>query len=106
MDQDIRHTRQPCRHIRWLQFHLLLVALLYPAGVSGEVGDTFAGPVIRVADGDTISVRRNGKTVRIRLDGIDTPESDQPFGTTASAFTSAQVLNQRVTVHVRDVDRG
>ena len=73
--------------------------------MSGQVGDTFSGPVIRVADGDTISVRRDGATVRIRLDGIDTPESDQPFGTHASAFTSAQVLNKRVTVHVRDVDR-
>ena len=88
-----------------LQLHLLLVALLCPAVVSGQVGDTFSGPVIRVADGDTISVRRDGETVRIRLDGIDTPESDQPFGTHASAFTSAHVLNKRVTVQVRDVDR-
>ena len=36
MDQDIRHTRKQCRHIRWLQLPLLLVALLYPAGVSGQ----------------------------------------------------------------------
>ena len=105
MDQDIRHTRKQCRHILWLQLHLLLVALLCPELVSGQVGDTFSGPVIRVADGDTISVRRDGATVRIRLDGIDTPESDQPFGTHASAFTSAHVLNKRVTVQVRDVDR-
>ena len=91
MDQDIRHTRKQCRHILWLQLHLLLVALLCPELVSGQVGDTFSGPVIRVADGDTISVRRDGETLRIRLDGIDTPESDQPFGTTASGSTGTGV---------------
>ena len=53
------------------------------------------GTVVRVVDGDTVDVRLGGGTERIRLIGVDTPESvaeDRPvqcFGTEASARTSA-----------------
>lgn len=35
---------------------------------------------IRVSDGDTISFRSQGETVRVRLVGIDAPESKQAYG--------------------------
>ena len=56
---------------------------------------TGIGTVVRVIDGDTVDVRVDGATERIRLIGIDTPESvaeDRPvqcFGTEASAHTAA-----------------
>lgn len=37
--------------------------------------------VTRVADGDTVTVFHDGGSIRIRLEGIDTPELDQSFGT-------------------------
>jgi len=49
--------------------------------------------VKRVVDGDTIIVRYRGKTERVRLIGVDTPETVHPnkpveyFGKEASAFT-------------------
>ena len=45
------------------------------------------GQVIRVTDGDTIVViNEDREQVRIRLYGIDAPESDQAFGDEATEF--------------------
>ncbi len=63
------------------------------------------GKVIHVADGDTISVERNGKVVKIRLYGIDTPEKSQWYGQNAKAFTSAQVMGKIVDIEKIDIDR-
>ncbi len=48
-------------------------------------------PVVHVVDGDTIDVKKDGKKVRVRLIGLNTPEVVDPrrpvqcFGTEASA---------------------
>jgi endonuclease YncB( thermonuclease family) len=42
-------------------------------------GDTFTGKVVGVSDGDTISVMRGGKAVKVRLYGIDCPEKKQAW---------------------------
>ena len=83
----------------------ILIALTWPVSAAAQVGEVFTAPVTRVADGDTITVTRGGAAVRIRLDGIDTPEANQPFGREASAFLSARVLHQHVTVTVKEIDR-
>jgi micrococcal nuclease len=67
--------------------------------------EQFTGKVVAIADGDTLSVLRDGKAVKIRLHGIDTPEKAQAFGTRARQFASDLVFGQTVTVRVRDVDR-
>lgn len=84
---------------------LILIALAWPTSAPAQIGEVFTSSVTRVADGDTITVTRAGDAVRIRLDGIDTPETNQPFGREATAFLSARVLRQHVTVTVKDVDR-
>lgn len=51
--------------------------------------------VVRVIDGDTIVVRADGRDERVRLIGVDTPETKHPtkpvqcFGQEASAFTTS-----------------
>lgn len=58
--------------------------------------------VTSFADGDTFSVDMNGTTEKIRLIGVDTPETHDPrksvqcFGQAASAFTKNLVANNRV----------
>jgi micrococcal nuclease len=58
--------------------------------------------VINVADGDTIEVSLNGQTERVRLIGVDTPETSHPsrpvecFGREASAFTREVLRGQTV----------
>lgn len=83
------------------------VCLLFVTSVAlgSQVGESFSGEVVGVADGDTITVTRNGEAVRVRLDGVDCPEDHQAFSQSAKEFTSVAVLGKVVTVQVRDVDR-
>ncbi len=48
----------------------------------------FAGRVVGVSDGDTITVLHNGKGERIRLHGIDCPEKRQAVPFTVGPWTS------------------
>ncbi len=75
-----------------------------------ESGGEGRAVVERVVDGDTIVVRIEGSSEKIRLIGIDTPESVDPrspvecFGTEASART-AELLPEGTEVDlVRDVE--
>lgn len=59
--------------------------------------------VVRVVDGDTGIFSINGKEERVRLIGVDTPESvgeykdnPQPFGKEASAFTNKRLKGKTV----------
>ena len=63
------------------------------------------GKVVRVADGDTLSLLdKNKKQHKIRLFGIDTPERDQPFGRTASRFLASHVAGKTVGIDEIDLD--
>ena len=69
---------------------------------------TFSGEVVGISDGDTITVLYSsfGKSsVKIRLHGIDAPESRQAFGQVARQFTSKEVFRKTVTVHQKDTDK-
>lgn len=63
-------------------------------------GETYL--VKRVIDGDTIIVDKDGQDERVRLIGIDTPETVkpntpvQPYGKAASDFTKKHLTHQRV----------
>ncbi|HQZ35120.1 MAG TPA: thermonuclease family protein [Ilumatobacteraceae bacterium] len=66
--------------------------------------------VIYVTDGDTIGVEIDGAQERVRLIGIDTPETKKPntpiqcFGPEATAFTKS-LLPEGTALHVeRDVE--
>lgn len=67
--------------------------------------DTWTGRCVGVSDGDTISVILNSKPQKIRLYGIDAPESKQAFGTRAKQFTSQMVFGKAVTVYSKGKDR-
>jgi len=57
---------------------LFILILLTPLSVWA---DTLQGNVVKVADGDTVTiVDERGDKHRIRLGGIDAPEKDQPYG--------------------------
>ncbi len=63
------------------------------------------GRVVRVADGDTLSVLdRNNKQHKIRLHGIDTPERDQPYGRAAWDALDSMVDGKAVGVVVLGED--
>ncbi|MEO8330497.1 MAG: thermonuclease family protein [Candidatus Nanopelagicales bacterium] len=60
--------------------------------------------VSRVIDGDTLDVSRKGSTVRIRLIGVDAPETAHPsvpvecFGHEASTFARHALLHEHVSL--------
>ena len=87
-------------HRRWL------LALFLPclAITSPAVAD-FAGKVVGVSDGDTITVLRDRTQVRIRLYGVDCPETGQDFGSRAKQFTSELAFGKIVKVMPRATDR-
>jgi hypothetical protein len=76
-------------------------------GVSAQAQESssLTGKVVAIHDGDTISVLQDGRTVRVRLGGIDTPERGRAFGRRARQFTTDLVAKRVVRVEVRDYDR-
>jgi micrococcal nuclease len=85
----------------------------HPIEMLREPHDTGAGDgphVVEVVDGDTIEVRLGGRTEKVRLLGIDTPETKDPrkpvqcFGKEASRHT-AELLPPGTAVRLeRDVE--
>ncbi len=71
----------------------LLPCLAYPCEI-------LKGKVVGVKDGDTIQVLVKGKSVDVRLAGVDAPEKRQAFGQKAKSFTSDKVFGKTVRVVV------
>ncbi len=64
-----------------------------------------SGRVVRVADGDTVSLLdADKKQHKIRLFGIDTPEQDQPYGKSAKRALAGLVADKQVGVVVVEID--
>jgi len=53
--------------------------------------------VIKIIDGDTIDVLlENGKTGRVRLIGVNTPEKGRPYFAESTAYTKEKLLGKQV----------
>ncbi len=89
-----------------LKISLTLIIVLLFLSVAGAQADTIiSGKVVGIADGDTITVLQNKTQYKIRLYGIDCPESHQDFGTKAKKFTSDLVFKKDIRVVQKDQDR-
>ncbi len=89
-----------------LRFYILLLVLGCQVLISCADNETITGKVVKVADGDTITIVNSfNKHHKIRLYGIDCPEISQPFGKEAQNFTAKLTLKKRVKVEVLDTDR-
>jgi len=85
-------------------FALLLIAGSAAAG--GVDSAQISGRVVRIADGDTLTVLVSGhQPVRIRLADIDAPERNQPYGRKAKQALSDLVFARDVRAMVTDHDR-
>ncbi len=79
------------------------VATLVPSqAISASA--TFSGIVMRVQDGDTISVSRQSHVEDVQLAGIDCPELRQSFGSRAKQFTERLAAGQTVMVRAQGRD--
>ncbi len=82
---------------------LLLYNLLSPTIPPGDL----SGPVTNVIDGDTIRVRLGGQDNSVRLLGVDTPETGEPFAAEATAALSSLVAGEtvRLETDVQEYDQ-
>lgn len=83
---------------------LLVLTALMAAVAVAAVPEAWTGKVVGVSDGDTVTVMREGKGERIRLFGVDSPETGQAFGNRAKQLASELCFGKNVRVVPRDVD--
>ena len=89
---------------------ILYLILLFAMPVCAETD--IKGMVRHVYDGDTaLVISRNAGKVKVRLYGIDAPETDkpgkpgQPVGSQAKRMLMYKILGRTVNVEVRDKDQ-
>lgn len=75
----------------------LLLAFAEPTEIRGKV--------VSIADGDTLTVLVDRQQVKVRLEGIDSPEAKQAFGARAREALGKLVHDKQVTVKVTGKDR-
>jgi endonuclease YncB( thermonuclease family) len=81
----------------------LAALLLFASPASAEVVE---GRVVRVIDGDTLTVLVDGhQQVKLRLAGLDAPERGQPFGERSRRNLARLVAGKDVEVHWHKHDR-
>jgi endonuclease YncB( thermonuclease family) len=81
---------------------VLLIFLLFGTLVFGEI---LVGKVIKVYDGDTITILVDGKKEKIRFYGIDAPEKKQSYGIESRDFVRSKIMGREVKVKVVNTDR-
>ena len=88
---------------------LIIAIVLSIAGCkNAEVNEPVAavvGKVVKVVDGDTLQVYSNKGTYKIRLSGIDAPESGQAYGKRAKEHLAYLVAGKQVIAIVNSKDR-
>ena len=67
--------------------------------------ERFTGKVVRIVDGDTVEVLVNQKPVKVRLEGIDAPETGQAFATEAKKAAASLCFGKAVVIHSTGRDR-
>src|SRR5689334_15214641 len=63
------------------------------------------GRASRIIDGDTLLMRIEKDTVKVRIEGIDPPEKGQPFGTASKEALAALVAGKALDVAPLNKDR-
>lgn len=84
----------------------LFIALLVSISALSGAGFFLRGKVVAVADGDTLTVfTRQGRFERIRLYGVDCPETGQRHGREATEYARDRAMWQEISYTILDTDR-
>jgi endonuclease YncB( thermonuclease family) len=87
---------------------LLIISVLATATTvtaASPPAPTLTGKVVGIADGDTLTLLVDKTQIRVRLEGIDTPERGQPFGRRAGQALAKRVFGKVVQVDDLGKDR-
>lgn len=88
-----------------LLFFLFLIHGYESCRAAATSDEVFSARVIKVIDGDSLEVMHQGKKLRVRLWGIDTPEWQQEFSHKALAFTRDRVQGRWVELQPKGWDK-
>ena len=70
------------------------------------IGDTIAGKIVAVIDGDTYDILVPGDTtLRVRMEGIDAPEKGMAFNKVAKTYLSELCFGKKVNLLVTGIDQ-
>lgn len=90
-------------YIKRILFFLSLILIISSTSCTNELLVKTPSKVVKVVDGDTLIATVKGKEEKIRLIGIDTPESvhrdplkNSPEGLIASSFTEDTLLGKEI----------
>jgi endonuclease YncB( thermonuclease family) len=93
------------KHPSMLRFSAFALVVLQVSAAAVSAA-TLRGRVVSIADGDTLTILDGQhKKHRIRLQGIDAPESAQSFGQVSRRYLSSLVAGRDVTVEYQKFDR-
>ena len=85
---------------------LLGSLLQYLPKPTRELPSSYEGKVIKVTDGDTMTIRTSkNEKIRVRLTGIDAPELDQLFGKASKEKLASFIANKNVRIETYKNDR-
>jgi len=89
-----------------LSLLFIVLLLLLSASPSHSAASVLEGIVVKIADGDTITVLDSDKVQhRVRIAGIDAPEKKQPFGNASKKRLGELVARKEVRVDFDKHDR-
>ena len=101
----------PCRNspypnaLRWLVAVILILGMTLQAAAR-TAPTVLMGSIVKVTDGDTVTLLdEQSAKHKIRLAGIDAPESKMPYGQRATRLLSSLILGKDVTALTYKNDR-
>ena len=93
-----------------MRIALITLGTAIAIGVAGAAAEPrqaerLTGKVVSVHDGDTLTVLVDGRQVKVRLQGIDSPELGQAYGQAAKRRLSDLAFGQAAEIEVSGKDR-
>ncbi|MDC0288190.1 thermonuclease family protein, partial [Rubripirellula sp.] len=70
-----------------------------------KITEHLTGKVVSVTDGDTVTLLVNQKALKVRLYGIDAPETKQSFGNKSKQALAAMVFGKVISLKKTGTDK-
>ena len=81
------------------------IFVFVPSATAQKIYNNIPGIITKVYDGDTLTLQNNNGIYKIRLAGIDAPESRQAYGNVSRNYLYNMVRDRFVYAEVRSKDR-
>lgn len=88
--------------MRFMHWFALLTLLGITEAFAGEI----RCKVVAISDGDTFTCLDTKKNkIKVRMGGVDTPESGQPYGKQAKVILSDYIFSKTIDLKIEGKDR-